>query len=1679
MADITTTSPLETGTGKVEDPAASVAPTTPTPSPTAPVQETSRLNNEQYDLLIDNANTPEGITALKALNMTELNEWYQRVNARKMGQPGTPEFGQRSQGRKDLIQLEAAGRKVGEPVKQSNTVAETLAPKEPDYTHPFLPWDTPEGEGWDWSRAGRLAMNVAKSPSNITWGLGTLAARPVMAAGHGVAAAATYPFDFEGSLEHLQKSEDLILDNLADVQHMVKYIYEGALELPVKAAAHEVRQAFTTEDQGKNEAMDSWLLMAETDPVGLALAAATPAMIVKGGMGRKGAKSKALVNETRKVMENERTRYFPDAIHHIEYVRRNIETLAARRGLIREHLRKEFLDDTPNAGRDAPLPTAKRVVPGEVDVRTSNKMKTGEAHPLTKLYLQLDLMYPNMNRTAIKQMVELNGGVEWAIDQIATYRAANGHSTTPVTWPRGRYAPTELPRLMAQADRLEKIYRAERKAGDPQTPITLAEEYRINRGGAVEIYDGGYGKPARILRHHGRGGREVLQPENQGKGQAGREVERVDKAERVYYYDEGAKVEARFRKTPYDEVFAPEERISTLADARRPYHEPRKVEGSNVMETYDVGLETTRAEKIHAEEGKFSLTEEGVVQGYTPQRTLGSMVNEIFDSTVKQGGTTFNLIKQKAHAIKDGGYAVAVRGRTLKVTLDNFTKEMVDKWIRENKDILGDENLHVGAWVTEEALTSGGPKVKMVYIEPSQVLSSKAIATKLARQRGQRAIWNFKSSQEVKIRLKTNRVLPKQERTNLEKEVGMETANEIREGVADALEIDANSVEASTWIGTFGEAFGRAARATLDITRPAGAGAHRLAPAIAAYGDLYASVKLGAQMRGYFFNRNLTKILADGGTPLGAQTLLNKEQFRRYLHHEQAEGVRLRNAAEDANYNAARQRQLAGEKTLEGDRKLLRDGPQKHPDGDLPTLTPEELKAVTENPQIMEAVEYWREKINPFFERENTMAGVKVNMETPSGLYVKISWIDDPKAIPKDAIVIYPSEGPGAGIAPGKVTTRARSAMRREGVAPQGRILQTDLRMMLHDTLMDKMGAAARRRFQGALDTVSKEVVGQLEALNIEPRNGLKVMYRGKKTTLKSTEMVTRLPDGTPLENRIFLPRELANYYDLLAQRTGRRSIPLIDTLSNLVTMSVLLVPAEATIHGLGAIMGAAQFPGWSTKGGLIGMTEHATMVGRMSHMMAKIWDLHGADFARDIQTLSDLGGLRAAHFEKGFVQEGRWKVATKIAEAAENIPLAGQIIKYPKEMVFGMPKIGSKDLNGLETRIRVGLLRAMRNMEPGITDVQAVRQINNYLGTYVSKLEPQLVTLMKPVDTFARAGMSLTKGGAHALINTIPGATSILRNMTGYKGIGGWRTQAMTHSTLLANLYLTKMLDGMRTDDRHMADGTILKPGDPGRWAWDIPGLKLGDVPLPLSQGGNAVIPLRLILNPLHRGLRLTGLSNVYDSFVKGQIDEGDLVDAWATGIGNFALGRMGPPMRAGVTAATGLLPFQTSMGSFLPAYPHKTNEWELSQNIKMAIKQSIPMWKKTYEVWGEAHNKAGPLTVGGKVAHNAAKLFGFELKFNPAGYEQRAIGAGPRMDARRMRDAMSAVVYNYKFVPEEDRKEWLIKTIEERFNPDEVPFAARTIVNIIHSLPRSYTKGQVERALKDAGFEEAHVLF
>jgi len=254
---------------------------------------------------------------------------------------------------------------------------------------------------------------------------------------------------------------------------------------------------------------------------------------------------------------------------------------------------------------------------------------------------------------------------------------------------------------------------------------------------------------------------------------------------------------------------------------------------------------------------------------------------------------------------------------------------------------------------------------------------------------------------------------------------------------------------------------------------------------------------------------------------------------------------------------------------------------------------------------------------------------------------------------------------------------------------------------------------------------------------------------------------------------------------------------------------------------------------------------------------------------------------------------------------------MTGAELKTGLKFSFGPALYGPR---GVDTRTRLVMLRTLDQIKPGASPAE-IRQFVNQMGAYNKVLEAKVERNLKDtgVAPFFTAGKTMALSGTRA---AVPGMAVVPDLPKGQQ----------------AKLKVYQQLTGGTIGG--LTTWAAVYYGMTGQWPWQVPGSKLGYVPVPsqmqddpqvgpmlqkiaTGKKGRLEFDLLSFMNPLlGRGLKATGATGGYNAAVSGgnaqQVAEGAGTDAFNQISHPFT---SGPATKAAIVGLTGKEPYMLGL--------------------------------------------------------------------------------------------------------------------------------------------------------------------
>jgi len=733
-------------------------------------------------------------------------------------------------------------------------------------------------------------------------------------------------------------------------------------------------------------------------------------------------------------------------------------------------------------------------------------------------------------------------------------------------------------------------------------------------------------------------------------------------------------------------------------------------------------------------------------------------------------------------------------------------------------------------------------------------------------------------------------------------------------------------------------------------------------------------------------------------------------------------------------------------------------------DHQVPKLEDAKRTKLLADPKIQAAIKYWHSKVGPQIENLTADLEIQKRLRGPLGLYVKFKQLDFDQAGKMQRtrpIGEFPEvEHAGAshvGAVGAKSPWNVRpgfsgSSKKATGKLRNGLAYENDVRYMLEQTYGDRLLATTKNNLREAV---------RRQAITTRNTNGFKpipktVMVGGRPEPIVGVTFESRFG---PIQDTYYVPQTVADTYTATMESLKNDKLRQAWSLaSSAATTQVVLLPAEAVRHGFNAVAAVVNGRFMYRHGPLAEFAESlasaATLgMSKMATALSRAYKLEGPALAEAIERYGADGALRLTGYEGTNVQR------SVMIRAAEKVPG----IHALKDLVFGDPG-STRGFRGMETRLRIVLGEAIREMEPDIPHNEVAAKINDAYGTYVTKLEPMLTSFFKGLDPFARAGVGLTRSGYKLLMG---------RGVTGkYSPI----IHAQVAGTLTAIAIYNKMLD-----EEH-------------KWPWEHKDYKAGDVML-LRRGDKTYrLSFADLANGLKRGAEFTGITAVGNALIRGERAPSVLASEWTRGVGNAYKNRAAPLIKAIATLTTGKSLSQSPSGDlYSTAKPAMTGSKTspMAQRLKAVGGTAVPIAPKLSELvktviapllpkdhpkfLGTDPEKQLPDAYMGKVAYGIQDIFSFPYVpiIGSSAQAERAKGEVQRRIQNEWKDSVSSIAREALNLPTERRMDYIMGEIDGRISDEIItelgnPMLAKqaafkSIMSILYRGPSYNTKAEV----------------
>ena len=470
-----------------------------------------------------------------------------------------------------------------------------------------------------------------------------------------------------------------------------------------------------------------------------------------------------------------------------------------------------------------------------------------------------------------------------------------------------------------------------------------------------------------------------------------------------------------------------------------------------------------------------------------------------------------------------------------------------------------------------------------------------------------------------------------------------------------------------------------------------------------------------------------------------------------------------------------------------------------------------------------------------------------------------------------------------------------------------------------YDVSMSALESRLSRAIKGnnkAAMFTALEDAGLLKPLDVGERASPFMEINGERYHAKTIELAEpqqRIVKGT-LEN---VPAKFALVPDWLHKelepivKRGDLRISRPRQIIDAITQTALAGPSDMVFHAtnlLGTLVANTPYLGDSLGAKTVGNTPFTKIFTAIVKMANT--DPMNAAAVPDLMQMAQAGVLPDRY--------GSVTYSRKFAEQT-----GAELKRFsPSPILYG-PK-------GLDARARLLMWRLSKELAPNATVAERA-QFTNQLGNYVSALQGPIERALKSsVAPFYTAGSAMYRNGLNAVLGTGPMPGNRFEYRVAQQLSGGMVGFA--------------------------AVWVIAHKATTGKWPWDDPKSKFGQLPIPdsvrRSAGGKALfgpgtdtgyVNLALFNPILMRGARALGLSGAYNARAIGG-DASRMIESAIKDMGNSVIepATTGPIVKAGTILATGNEPYVTSVNPFrmMPATdPKKHGAAMLAERSKEAV--------------------------------------------------------------------------------------------------------------------------------------------
>jgi hypothetical protein len=759
--------------------------------------------------------------------------------------------------------------------------------------------------------------------------------------------------------------------------------------------------------------------------------------------------------------------------------------------------------------------------------------------------------------------------------------------------------------------------------------------------------------------------------------------------------------------------------------------------------------------------------------------------------------------------------------------------------------------------------------------------------------------------------------------------------------------------------------------------------------------------------------------------------------------------------------------------------KGIRNDPERAPQVRVQILDAAEEDALLDDPIFQKLLTYYRTRVQPEMEALAPSAGIHTFLETPSGFYGKLHALkveDDPTDLTSTRtrldekmpgrVVGYTSTGQ----IPRQLSRqRAKAALQAKGSG----VYSEDLEDMLEHMYADRFTAAYKNRL---IETVLRYRVPVNPRTRKAPAttefagNPETPVVLSDVGTAKARAMARKLPI-MPLED-VWLPKPVEEAWRevTVGSTWDEKRVPILSQIGHGLTTAMLFSPADSFVHAMNVFMALTNAPGVGQSLGTFGRGMAWTPA-RFFSVMADIFNIPGSEMDRILPILSEYGGLRTSMYghigamEKGMQRLGQavgGQLGRVVGAPARGEAIGGEVGRVAgragsvfKRATFDYPSYG-RGLMGAEARARVALYKAMEAKYPDMAPAERVRRMNNFIGTYVPALQPEIIRFLRLFglgNPFAVATFTMMKTGVKGLAG---------RGPAGFSPEVAWYNWA----AIPIALYLLHSLFDPEGDKR-----------DP----WEQPNWDPLQLRIYRTASETLNVPVRFLFNSYARAIRATGIGAIGKAVASGEKEPGELLRAWLLNGLNVGISLASGPFGHFIFGlGGGVAPYLTPQGELLPLEP-STMRPSLGGRLWTGVKAAIPMAKDLGE--GLVEPMLDPLETPTQAAvkdqtlewlktfGQVSSVFGFRLK---PGVSEREMASYPgRARMGRIAEIANDIAKEVRRAPIEGRRELVERLLRQRIRPEDYPYAMRAIRRSLRQQTRSIARHQPRLPLPPTGTE------